>query len=232
MSEIEEGVDGVDAGVDQNGELPASDQIDYQDSSDQTIDGDDDQIVEETISADQYRMMQKRLDEQERTIRFFQEEGRKNNIPEENNSESDPDDIATNQSVDDIVEKKLQVIRQDQNNLRIASLVKEAQIIHPDYQAMYEAGVKLVNNSSDPRGMEALIMQQNNPPELIYNLGLAASNKKDVPRTNVAAKVQKNLSKPNTLSQAGGQRPDTSKNYATMSSEEFKEIKRKIMLGQ
>ena len=221
MSEIENG--NVEEQVVE--EMPASEDIDNQDVE-QDVEGY--QEVDET-SSERERILQSRVDEQERIIRLLQESSQ-NEAQQPVQQEYDDDEIITRGTANKMLEDRLSDIKQQQRQLQIDASVEIAKSKYPDYDRVAELGKNVVGNNPD---MTNSILNAKNPAELLYNLGKAHPDfQKASGQSNNGKKAKQNLNKPNTLTQAGGGSPATQKNWSTASRAEVEKKLQEVMFGR
>ena len=238
MSEDQYGVadEGLDQVQDQQfEESPASDESDqgYDDYSEDYQDNQSDGDAQDQGEDPNFVALREQNEMLRRQIELMQysqgrEEQQQSNVPE-----YDPDDLPTNRQVDEIVQQRMQALQQQQRQQTTNFQVQMARQKYSDYDQVIKYADEIVGSNA---GLREAIFAADNPAEVAYNLGkshpdyLKVSQKKA--RSDIAGKVKNNFNRPNTLSQAGGGKPSTQKDFGSMSQEEFeKEVHRIKMLG-
>ena len=235
MSEEQNGV--VDEGLDQDQQFedsPASDESvqsyddsgDYQDDQGDT--GQQQQEVDPNVVA--LREQNEMLRRQVELLQYGQQQ---DNQPQQQALYDDPEDLPTNRQVEDMVNQRFQSVQEQQKQQTTNFQVQMARQNYSDYDEVIRLADQVVGNNE---GLKNAILASQNPAETAYNLGkshpdyLKMSQQKA--RADVAGKVKNNFNRPNTLSQAGGGKPSTQKDFNSMSRTEIEEeIHRVKMLG-
>ena len=126
MSEIEEGfVDNVEVEYSQQfEESPTSDEVDYPEDG---VESEGDQAVSDNV-----RLLRQRVDEQDRIIKFMQDQGQQKQ-PEiqEQALYDDPDDLPTYGTVDQMVDRKMRSLQEQQKKIALDISEQKARSMYP-----------------------------------------------------------------------------------------------------
>jgi hypothetical protein len=239
MSEETNGV--VDEVVDQNQQYedsPASDEsVQGNDYQDDQYDYQDDQVdtqgqqQEEDPNVVALREQNDMLRRQIELMQYTQAQGQQQE--QDQYPQYDPDDLPTNRQVEEILNQKLQGIEKTSQERVREMQVQMAQQKYTDYDQVLKLADEVVGNNQE---LKNAIFASDNPAEVAYRMGQTHPNylkmSQQKARADVTGKVKNNFNRPNTLSQAGGGKPSTQKDFSSMSKDEFeKEIHRIKMLG-
>lgn len=216
---------------------PVEGQDGVDDSQNQIDDGqiiDEDQTTEPQSQGNddvaQYRMQ---LEEANRRAEFYRQMALDRQQPQEPEPEYDEYPV----SGDDfsrIVDKKIQPLKE---NMHRNVIMQQEELMRQRYKDYDE----VVNNYSrelfqQNPGLYDAIITQSNAPQLAYNLGVshpayqAKLNKQA--KEAAAQKISGNLSKPSSLSRAGGSAPKGGVDFSKMTQEEFNKYVNDVKMGR
>lgn len=144
--------------------------------------------------------------------------------------EFDPEEPVTAGQVDAFLERKLQPLRQQAEQDRIRASYVNAKVKYPDFDKMLAYADALV---AEQPWMQNVIMSTPDPAIAAYNFGrthpdaLRALQSQQV--ATVVSQVQKNLNQTPTLSGSASTPVNNTKDFASMSADEFAQFRQSVM---
>jgi len=141
--------------------------------------------------------------------------------------DEDPDEYLSRREIDDIVDRKLGVVKSTNNNSRMDDLERSAKEKYPDYKDV--VGTYFADLVLDDPGLTEAVMMSKNPPLTAYRLGLTHPKFKKQSENETAKRVARdistNLNKTQTLSGKGtGVKQDIDYSINGTSEEDFEKM--------